>query len=98
MERVPILIDRKTEPTVVDPYGYVYVTTNIVTGKKYVGMHEGKKHDLKYFGSGTYLLKAIGKYGIENFSSCATQGIAIKETNNKLNAKFLNIFISYNFL
>lgn len=43
----------------------IYLTTNLVTGKKYIGLHS--KNNNKYFGSGTLILKAIKKYGKQNF-------------------------------
>ena len=43
----------------------VYITTNLVNGKKYIGSHNGK-YDW-YKGSGVYLKKALKKYGNENF-------------------------------
>lgn len=51
-------------------YGYIYETTCIPTGKKYIGMHKwsGDTIDPDYFGSGIYLVKALDKYGKENFS------------------------------
>lgn len=51
-------------------YGYIYETTCIPTGKKYIGMHKWSKDtiDPNYFGSGIYLTKALKKYGRENFS------------------------------
>lgn len=45
---------------------YIYLTTNLINGKKYIGQHKGKPND-KYFGSGTTILKALKKYGKENF-------------------------------
>ncbi len=45
---------------------YVYCTTNLLNFKKYVGSHSGEIDDA-YLGSGTYLKKAIKKYGKENF-------------------------------
>ena len=51
------------------PYGYIYKTTNKINGKIYIGQHKGQYHDLKYFGSGVLLNKAIIKYGIKNFSN-----------------------------
>jgi len=48
-------------------YGYVYLTTNLVNGKRYVGVHHGEQIDEKYIGSGIILLKSLKKYGRENF-------------------------------
>tara|TARA_Y100000034_G_scaffold52572_1_gene64567 strand:+ start:117 stop:710 length:594 start_codon:yes stop_codon:yes gene_type:complete len=48
-------------------YGYTYLTTNTINGKKYVGQKQGK-FDPNYLGSGVYLKDAIKHYGKENFS------------------------------
>lgn len=48
-------------------YGYVYVTTNLINGKKYIGQHTSSEFDPNYKGSGTYLWNAINKYGWDNF-------------------------------
>ena len=49
-------------------YGYIYLTTNILNNKKYIGQHKSScfKAD-HYLGSGIYLTRAIKKYGSENF-------------------------------
>jgi hypothetical protein len=46
--------------------GFVYESTNIVTGKKYIGSHIGKDTDV-YFGSGIDLLDDIKRFGIGCF-------------------------------
>jgi group I intron endonuclease len=48
-------------------YIYVYETTNLINGKRYIGWH--KTHDLEdgYLGSGKILQYAIKKHGTENF-------------------------------
>lgn len=46
-------------------YGYIYLTTNLVNFKMYIGKHVTSKK--KYLGSGSYLQRAIKKYGKENF-------------------------------
>lgn len=47
----------------------VYKTTNLLDKKFYIGKTTlGIQNDKYYFGSGTYLLRAIKLYGKENFS------------------------------
>lgn len=48
-------------------YGYIYETTNLVNGKKYIGKHKSNKINKTYLGSGVALKKAIKKYKKENF-------------------------------
>lgn len=48
-------------------YGYIYKITNLVNNKQYIGQHASEIFDKKYFGSGKLLIKAIQKYGKENF-------------------------------
>lgn len=43
----------------------VYITTNIINGKKYIGKDE--QNNPKYLGSGNLFKEAIKKYGRENF-------------------------------
>lgn len=49
-------------------YYIIYKTTNKVNGKFYVGAHKTLDLNDDYFGSGKHLLRAIEKYGIENFT------------------------------
>lgn len=48
--------------------GYVYLTTNLINNKKYIGKRTKPYFDKKYLGSGIILKKAIEKYGRDNFS------------------------------
>lgn len=45
---------------------YIYITTNLINGKQYIGQHKGKLND-SYFGSGKNIMKALEKYGKNNF-------------------------------
>ena len=46
---------------------YIYITTNLINNKKYIGQHFGEIDDA-YMGSGVLLTQAIKKYGKENFT------------------------------
>lgn len=48
-------------------YGYVYITTNLVNGMKYIGQHSSKEFDKYYYGSGKLIKEALSKFGYENF-------------------------------
>lgn len=67
MKRVPILVERKMLTNLSNPYGYIYITTNLINHKKYIGQHKSKEYDKNYYGSGDALLKAIEKYGKKHF-------------------------------
>ena len=67
-------------------YGYVYVTTNKINNRMYVGQHKYNKPEIdpKYLGSGILLEKAIDKYGEENFTcKLLTTADSKKELNQK---------------
>ena len=49
-------------------YGYIYETTNLVNGKKYIGQKKGTRFYPNYKGSGKIIGQAISKYGWDNFS------------------------------
>ncbi|WP_368740031.1 NUMOD3 domain-containing DNA-binding protein [Enterococcus faecalis] len=66
-------------------YGFIYITTNNINGKKYLGQ---KKIDAngkwkKYLGSGIAFKKALEKYGKENFiREIIDVGYSSDELNN----------------
>lgn len=47
--------------------GFIYLTTNLVNGKIYIGRHEFNKENKIYIGSGSKFRLALKKYGRENF-------------------------------
>lgn len=48
-------------------FGYIYITTNLINGKKYIGKKESSVFIPEYLGSGKLIKRAIKKYGKENF-------------------------------
>lgn len=69
-----------------DAYGFIYLTTNHVNGKMYIGkrIYDSNGEWKKYLGSGTNLRKAIKKYGIDSFSK---QIIDVAYSKDELNIK-----------
>ena len=49
-----------------EKFFYIYLTTNLVNGKKYIGAHYGGLDDF-YLGSGNIFKKAVELYGRKNF-------------------------------
>lgn len=63
-----------------ETYGFVYMTTNMVNGKRYIGQKKIFAHGnwRSYLGSGKGLTNAVKKYGREHFykdilEACSTQ-------------------------
>lgn len=50
-------------------YGYIYETTNLINGKKYIGKSAHDKFNEKYHGSGKHIRRALEKYGEQNFKT-----------------------------
>ena len=50
-----------------EKYGYIYKTTNIINGRKYIGQHKKQELDLYYKGSNKKLIEDIKKIGRDNF-------------------------------
>lgn len=46
---------------------FVYITTNKIDGKQYIGSHSANDINDGYLGSGKYIKRAIKKYGKDNF-------------------------------
>lgn len=69
---------------------YIYLTTNLINNKKYIGKHLGLLND-EYLGSGILIRQAIEKYGKENFKK---EILYIAKDEEELNIKE-KYYISY---
>ena len=68
---------------------YNYITTNLLNGKQYIGMHSTKNVDDSYLGSGMAILEAIQKYGKSNFTRDILCFCDTLEEANKNEEKFI---------
>lgn len=69
---------------------FIYVTTNIVNQKKYVGFSSMTKDDWQtYLGSGKILMRAVKKYGEENFSRETLKTFDSKDEAIEYERKFI---------
>lgn len=80
---------------VTNPYGFIYITTNTVNGKRYIGQ---KRFDNKYqwkfyLGSGKALKMAVNKYGKDNFHRDI---VDIAYSRDELDSKEIQWVTNYN--
>lgn len=84
-------------------FGYIYLTTNLLNGKKYIGKHKASIFNEEYLGSGKIIRQAVLKNGRENFTvkclhECETEEelnelekFYIKKYNAQEDSNFYNI-------
>lgn len=70
---------------------YIYITTNLVNNKKYIGQHFGQTDD-DYLGSGIILNRAIQKYGKENFKKEILEIVNSKQEANTKEKYYINVY------
>ena len=72
-----------------NPYGFIYITTNMVNGKRYIGQKKFCDGWKTYLGSGKLLKEAIKKYGKENFERDIVAIAYTKEELDELEIQFI---------
>ena len=82
-------------------YHIVYLTTNLVNNKIYIGVHSTYDLNDDYLGSGFALKKAINKYGKEKFKReilfyCLSREDAFEIENKIVDLYFINKSFTYN--
>ena len=76
-------------------FNFVYITTNLINGKQYIGEHS--TNDLEcnkskyYKGSGKILLQKIKEYGSENFKREILEFFPSKEDAHKAEKDYIEI-------
>jgi len=79
-------------------YNIVYVTTNLINGKQYVGDHSTDKEikQDKYLESGIGIKNAIIKYGKENFKREILEFFPTKQESFAAQSKYISEFNTLN--
>lgn len=77
-------------------YGYIYLTTNLINGHKYIGQHVSEKLDTSYLGSGALMLKAIAHYGKQSFKVEILETADSKDQLNQLEIKHIQLHDAVN--
>jgi group I intron endonuclease len=70
--------------------GVIYMTTNLINGKKYIG--KDTKNNPNYLGSGVYLKKSIQKYGKHNFEKTIIEVCSSHEELTEREEYWLNYY------
>jgi len=71
-------------------FNYVYVTTDIKSGKQYIGDHSTNNLEDGYLGSGLMLFNRIQKYGKENFKKEILEFFDTKQEAFDAQEKWIN--------
>jgi group I intron endonuclease len=72
-------------------FNYVYLTTNLLDKKQYVGDHSCDNFEKdNYLGSGLYLKRAINEYGKENFKKEILEFFPTKQEAFDAQEKYIN--------
>ena len=88
-------MEQINEVEILDPYGFIYMTTNNINGKKYIGQSTFNRitNCVNYLGSGVHLKRSIKKNGKENFSR---EIIAIAYSKDELNQLEIEFIKNHN--
>jgi len=84
----------KTEIDLENKYGFIYITTNLLNGMKYVGKHS--RNDDNYLGSGVRLKTAVEEFGEENFEREIIAYAYSSEQLNSLEKAYIDTFNAVN--
>ena len=77
-------------------YGFIYITTCKVNGKKYIGQKKFNRDWEDYLGSGTILKRAIKLYGEDNFERVIIDKAKDKEELDLKEIFWINFFDAVN--
>lgn len=71
-------------------YNFVYITTNLINGKQYIGDHCTNNLNDNYLGSGILLTKKVKEYGRKNFKREILEFFSTKQEAFNAQEKYIN--------
>lgn len=71
-------------------YGYIYMTTNLVNGMRYIGQHSATEFDKYYYGSGRRIKEALSEFGTDNFKCEVIEWCDTYESINEREIYWIN--------
>ena len=77
-------------------YGFIYITTNCINGKMYIGQKRFSSGWKSYLGSGKIIKDAIKKYGRENFYKEIIDFADSIDELNKLEIHYIKLYDAIN--
>lgn len=80
---------------------FIYKTTNLINHKTYIGIHQTENINDGYIGSGLHFLRAVKKYGKNNFKReiiefCSSYSELLDKEKTYVNEKWVNDKSNYN--
>jgi hypothetical protein len=72
-------------------YHFIYKTTNLLSGKYYIGMHSTDNLEDGYMGSGKRLRRSLNKYGVENHKREILEFLNSREELKKREEEIVNL-------
>ena len=73
-------------------HNFVYITTNLINGKQYVGDHTTNNINDRYFGSGIGIVRAVKKYGKKNFKKEILENFELRYLASEAQEKYIKQF------
>lgn len=70
-------------------FNFVYLTTNVINGKQYIGDHSTDNLNDHYIGSGKIIKEAIKKYNKKNFNCVILEFCSSKKEAEELQEKYI---------
>jgi hypothetical protein len=92
----PKMGKRLQKPAQTKKFNYVYITTNLINGKQYIGDHSSDMPNDGYLGSGRLIAKAIKKHGKENFKKEILENFPTKDQSFNAQEKYIKEYNTLN--